>query len=46
MGHLLISPGQEHEINFGDDIAKMLPENGIAVGDREFCSRKLFEQSY
>ena len=22
----------------------MLPENGVAVGDRGFCSRKLFEQ--
>jgi putative transposase len=40
----IISPGQEHEINFGDDIVKMLPENGVSVGDRGFCSRKLFEQ--
>jgi putative transposase len=40
----IISPGQEHEINFGEDIVKMLPEDGVAVGDRGFCSRKLFEQ--
>jgi hypothetical protein len=33
-GHLIISPRQEHEINFGEDMVKMLPENGIAVGDR------------
>jgi hypothetical protein len=32
-GHLIISPRQEHEINFGEDMVKMLPENGIAVGD-------------
>ena len=44
MGYLILSPGQEHEINFGEDIVKMLPENGFAVGDREFYSRKLFEQ--
>jgi Transposase DDE domain. len=43
-GCLLLSPGQGHEINFGDDMVKMLPENGVAVGDRGFCSRKLFEQ--
>jgi putative transposase len=35
----IISPGQEHEINLGDDMVKMLPENGVAVGDRGFCSR-------
>jgi hypothetical protein len=44
MGHLLISGRQGHEINFGEDIVKMLPENGFAVGDREFYSCKLFEQ--
>ena len=43
-GHLIISPGQAHEINFGEDMMKMLPENGVAIGDRGFCSRKLFEQ--
>jgi hypothetical protein len=43
-GHLLISPGQKHGINFGNDMVKMLPKNGIVVGDREFCSCKLFEQ--
>jgi putative transposase len=43
-GCLILSPGQEHEINLGEDMVKMLPENGVAVGDRGFCSRKLFEQ--
>jgi len=43
-GCLILSPGQEHEINFGEDIVEMLPENGVAVGDRGFCSRELFEQ--
>ncbi len=43
-GHLIISPGQGHEINFGEDIVKMLLENGVAVGDRGFCSHKLFAQ--
>jgi hypothetical protein len=42
--HLIISPGQGHEINFGEDMMKMLPENGVAVGDRGFCSHKLFAQ--
>jgi hypothetical protein len=42
-GYLLISSGQGHEINFGGDMVEMLPENGVAVGDRGFCSRKLFE---
>jgi putative transposase len=32
-GHLLLSLGQEHEINFGEDMVKMLPENGIAVAN-------------
>jgi hypothetical protein len=41
---LLISSGQEPEINFGENMMEMLPENGVAVGDRGFCSRKLFEQ--
>jgi hypothetical protein len=41
-GHLLISPGQRHEINF--NIVEMLSKNGIAFGDRAFCSHKLFEQ--
>jgi hypothetical protein len=44
MGYLILSPGQEHEINFGEDMVEMLPENGVVVGDREFCSRKLFKQ--
>ena len=35
----IISSGQEHEINFGEDMVKMLPEDGFAVGDRGFCSR-------
>jgi hypothetical protein len=35
----IISPGQEHEINLGENIVKMLPEDGVAVGDRGFCSR-------
>jgi Transposase DDE domain. len=43
-GHLIVSPGQAHQINFGEDIVKILPENGVAVGDRGFCSHKLFEQ--
>jgi len=43
-GYLIPSPGQEHEINLGEDMVEMLPENGIAVGGRGFCSRKLFEQ--
>ena len=43
-GQLIISPGQAHEINFGEDVMKMLPENGVAVGDRGFCSHKLFAQ--
>jgi putative transposase len=43
-GHLIISPGQKHEINFGEEIMRMLPENGVAVGDRGFCSRKLFDK--
>jgi putative transposase len=38
-GCLLLSPGQEHEINLGEDMVKMLPEDGVAVGDRGFCSR-------
>ena len=42
-GCLLLSPGQGHEINFGDDMVKMLPENGVLVGNRGFYSRKLFE---
>ena len=25
----IISPGQEHEINFGEDTVKMLPEDGV-----------------
>jgi hypothetical protein len=37
MGYLLLSPGQAHEINFGEDMVEMLPENGLAVGDRGFC---------
>ena len=32
-GHLLLSLGQEHEINFGEDMVKMLPENGVAVAN-------------
>jgi putative transposase len=36
---LLLSPGQGHEINLGENIVEMLPENGVAVGDRGFCSR-------
>ena len=40
----IISPRQKHEIHFGENIVEMLPENSVAVGDREFCSRKLFEQ--
>jgi len=43
-GYLIVNPGQEHEINFGGDIVKMLPENGVAVGDRGFCSHKVFDQ--
>ena len=43
-GCLLLSPGQEHEINLGEDMVKMLPGDGVAVGDRGFYSRKLFEQ--
>ena len=42
--HLIISPGQGHEINLGEDMMKMLPENGVAVGDRGFCGHKLFVQ--
>jgi putative transposase len=38
-GCLLLSPGQGHEINLGENIVEMLPENGVAVGDRGFCSR-------
>ena len=34
MGYLLLSPGQAHEINFGEDMVEILPENGVAVGDR------------
>jgi hypothetical protein len=30
-GHLITSPGQEHEINFGEDMVETLPENSIAV---------------
>jgi hypothetical protein len=41
-GCLIISPGQEHKINFGEDMVKMLRKNGVAVGDRGFCSHKLF----
>jgi putative transposase len=44
MGHLLISSGQGHEINFGEDMVEMLLENGVSVEDRGFCSRKLFGQ--
>jgi putative transposase len=44
-GRLILSPGQAHEINnFGEDMVKILPENGVAVGDRGFCSHKLFGQ--
>jgi hypothetical protein len=43
-GHLILSPGPAHEINFGEDMVKILPENGVAFGDRGFCSHKLFEQ--
>jgi len=42
--HLILSPGQAHDINFGEDIVKILPENGVAVGDRGLCSQKLFAQ--
>jgi len=42
MGYLILSPGQEHEINFGEDMVEMLPENGVVVGDREFCSSLIF----
>jgi hypothetical protein len=42
--HLIVSPGQAHEINLGEDIMKMLPENVFVVRDRGFCSHKLFEQ--
>ncbi|WAS03988.1 hypothetical protein LQF76_08030 [Gloeomargaritales cyanobacterium VI4D9] len=40
-GHLIVSPGQAHEINFGEDIVKILPENGVTAGDRGFCSHKV-----
>ena len=40
----IISHRQEYEINFGEDMVELLPENGVAVGDSGFCSRKLFEQ--
>jgi putative transposase len=30
-GHLITSPGQEHEINFGEDMVETLLENSIAV---------------
>jgi putative transposase len=43
-GCLIISPGQEHKINFGEDMVKMLRKNGVTVGDRGFCSHKLFKQ--
>jgi putative transposase len=43
-GCLLLSPGQGHEINFGENIVEMLLENGVLVGDRGFFSRKLFGQ--
>ena len=43
-GHLIVSPGQTHEINFGEDIVKMLPENGVTVGDKGFCSHKVLDQ--
>jgi len=43
-GHFIVSPGQAHEINFGEDMMKMLPENGVAIGDRGFFSHKLFAQ--
>jgi hypothetical protein len=42
--YLIVSPRQEHEITFGEDIVKMLAEDGVAVGDRGFYSRKLFER--
>ncbi len=32
-GHLLLSLEQEHEINFGEDMVKMLPKNGVAVAN-------------
>ena len=32
-GCLILSPGQEHEINLGEDMVKMLPENGVAVAN-------------
>jgi hypothetical protein len=32
----IISPGQEHEINFGEDITEMLPVKGVSVGDTVF----------
>ena len=43
-GCLILSPGQEHEINFVENIVEMLPKNGLPVEDRGFCGRKLFEQ--
>jgi putative transposase len=39
-GCLLLSPGQEHEINFGEDMVKMLPGDGVASGIEGFVVAK------
>jgi putative transposase len=33
--------GQDHDVTFGDKVISMLPEQGVAVGDRGFGSRDL-----
>lgn len=41
---LLIHFGERHDAYFGELVLGMIPENGLAVGDRGFASKELFKQ--
>ncbi|WP_425244415.1 transposase [Thermostichus vulcanus] len=40
----LIHFGERHDAYFGELVLGMIPENGLAVGDRGFASKELFKQ--
>lgn len=41
---LLIHFGDRHDVYFGELVLGMTPENGLAVGDRGFASKELFNE--
>lgn len=41
---LLIHFGERHDAYFGELVLGMTPENGLAVGDRGFASKELFNE--